>query len=286
MNYQQLSKTLAEAKDSYGKALYDEHEARAIVRVFLEDYHGFTLSDIFSGRSVEPDAEVWGKILSGMPIQYAVGRALFFGRYFAVRKGVLIPRPETEELCEWIIGESNNTDSILDIGSGSGCIAVTLALETGAEVTAWDIADTALATTLENALALGAKVNVEKRDALNISMERHDALNSGATDRRWDTIVSNPPYICHKEKAAMEHNVLDYEPSLALFVPDDDPMLFYRAIARYATHTLLPGGRLYFEINPLYAKDLVEMLAKEGFTDITLRNDLYGRQRMIRGTIS
>jgi release factor glutamine methyltransferase len=182
-------------------------------------------------------------------------------------------------LCRWIISEFRDESlefrdcSILDIGTGSGCIAITLAADLPkAEVTAWDISGEALQVARENA----------KRLHFNVIFELADALNTPLDHERWDVIVSNPPYICNKEREAMEQNVLDYEPHTALFVPDDDPLLFYRAIAEYGNKALKSDGWLYFEINPLYAEPLRELLSAMSYQDLEIKNDQYGKQRFIR----
>lgn len=260
--------------------LYDDHEAASIVRLMLETRFTMTYTDIACGaignlndddtRELEA---LMRRLETGEPVQYALGEAQFMGRTFRVEPGVLIPRPETEELCRWIIAENKHTCDILDIGCGSGCISVTLAAELPmAHISAWDISDTALRVTTENAYRLGTQVNTTKQNALQPPTDEH----------RWDVIVSNPPYICFREKADMEPNVLEHEPSLALFVPDDDPLLFYRAIAQYAHRALKPSGKLYFEINPLYAQETAQMLQTIGCEEIETRHDEFGKQRMIR----
>ena len=171
-------------------------------------------------------------------------------------------------------GEEAPHPSILDIGTGSGCIAITIALALPqARVTAWDISTDALAIAAGNAHRLGASVR----------FEHQDALNAPDDEERWDVIVSNPPYICDKERADMSDNVLSYEPELALFVPDSDPLLFYRAIARYASKALKPGGRLLFETNTAYVHEVAQAMANEGFTAIEVRNDCFGKPRMVKG---
>ena len=171
-------------------------------------------------------------------------------------------------------GEEVPHPSILDIGTGSGCIAITVALALPqARVTAWDISTDALAIAAGNAHRLGASVR----------FEHQDALNAPDDEERWDVIVSNPPYICDRERADMSDNVLSYEPELALFVPDSDPLLFYRAIARYASKALKPGGRLLFETNTAYAHEVAQAMANEGFTAIEVRNDCFGKPRMVKG---
>lgn len=173
-------------------------------------------------------------------------------------------------------GEEAPHPSILDIGTGSGCIAITVALALPqAHVTAWDISPDALAIAAGNAHKLGASVR----------FEHQDALSAPDDEERWDVIVSNPPYICDRERADMSDNVLSYEPELALFVPDSDPLLFYRAIARYASKALKPGGRLLFETNTAYAHEVAQAMADEGFTAIEVRNDCFGKPRMVKGAV-
>ena len=269
------------------------------------------------------------RLEKGEPVQYIIGVADFFGRQFHVEPGVLIPRPETEELCRWILASdkhgltrtvrksphqsdtkdresslqsdnevrvspSQSDANILDIGTGSGCIAITLALELpDAQVTAWDISHDALRIAAGNAKSLGANVTFKHRDVLDSSLFTLDSslftLDSSlftlhSSLPKWDLIVSNPPYICEKEKSAMECNVLEHEPHLALFVPDDDPLLFYRAIAQYAVVALKPQGSLFFEINPLYADDLDRMLRIMSYHDISIRQDQFGKPRFLKAT--
>lgn len=285
MNYEQLCQRLS--------CIYDTGEAKAIVRWVLDVRFGLSMTDIYCGKvtqlSPNDQAEleqIMQKLEKSEPVQYVLGVADFCGRQFHVAPGVLIPRPETAELCQ-IIGEEvrgiseycqreeNRHYTILDVGTGSGCIAVTLSLDIPkAMVTAWDISDDALAIAKGNAVSLGADVRFERCDAL--------ALNSEAN--RWDVIVSNPPYICQKEANEMEDNVLRYEPDMALFVPDDDPLLFYRHIMNYAVSALRPDGRLYFEINPLYADCIVNNLLQLGFVNVTSVNDQYGKARFIKAS--
>lgn len=252
-------------------------EAKAVTRLVMETLYGLTYADLLCGRmQTLPEAplrNVLSRLLQNEPVQYVLGQADFCGRTFRVGPCVLIPRPETEELCRWIIGSTQRGARILDIGTGSGCIACTLAAEiAGSRLSAWDVSETALATTADNARRLGVEVNVMRMDAL------HPTPPAGPA---WDTIVSNPPYICQQERAEMRPNVVDYEPEEALFVSDADPLLFYRAIAAYAAKALVPGGRLYFEINPLYAKPLQDMLRQAGFGKAEIREDQFGKQRFI-----
>ena len=274
MTYRELWRTL--------EPLYGNGEARAITDYVLDVCFGLSKADILCGAVDEMTAEktaelnkIFGRLTEGEPVQYVLGRAEFSGRWFNVRPGVLIPRPETEELCAWITADSKASASpkVLDIGTGSGCIAITLQLDMPeSKVTAWDISADALDVARENAQQLGANVNFVKLDALNAKPEGE-----------WDVIVSNPPYICEKEKKDMAVNVLEHEPHTALFVPDADPLLFYRAITRLAVQTLNKGGRLYFEINPIYADDTCRMMQAEGMTAVELRSDMYGKQRMAKG---
>ena len=207
------------------------------------------------------------------PIQYILGYSDFCGLKFKVTPATLIPRPETSELVEWIVSEANSNESILDIGTGSGCIAISLAHKLPqSKVTAWDISPDALAVATENSKANGCAVEFEEIDILAYK----------PTGELFDIIVSNPPYIKENEKAEMHSNVLDWEPHTALFVPDNDPLLFYRTIAEKGLVLLKPGGKLYFEINRAHGKETVEMLKSLGYTGIELRKDFADNDRMIR----
>ena len=290
MTYNELWRQLAQ--------IYNEGEAKAIARMTYEERFGLTLSDIYLGKDAQLSAdcqtelkEIAKRLLQGEPIQYVLGQADFCGRQFMVNEHVLIPRPETEELCQWILAADlheltqavrcrplSSAAEILDIGTGSGCIAITLAAEMPqAEVTAWDISAEALMVAAENARRHNVHVSFEQVDALHLTSDIcHQA------SAVFDIIVSNPPYICYKEREAMENNVLEHEPHTALFVPDDDPLLFYRAIAQYGQSALKDDGWLYFEINPIYAEALCDMLSKMSYRDIEIKEDQYGKQRMIR----
>lgn len=268
-------------------SIYDTDEAKAIVRWMLDEKFGLSLTDIVCGKlddlTEEECIELEKTMLrleQGEPVQYVLGVAEFCGRRFHVEPGVLIPRPETGELCRWISQKNRPsvTSQILDVGTGSGCIAITLALEIPeAKVTAWDISEEALRIAQKNAEALEAEVAFEKRDALDSSQcTIHYSLPL------WDVIVSNPPYVCHKEAAGMERHVLEHEPHLALFVPDDDPLRFYRAIAEYALKTLNPNGLLYFELNPLYAHETEAMVRRIGFAETEIKQDMFGKQRFLK----
>ena len=373
MTYNQLWKRLT--------AIYNEREAQAIVRTVLDALFGMSLTDICLGKVTQLSADdttrlekIMQRLEKSEPVQYVLGAEWFAGRLFDVAPGVLIPRPETEDLVKWACDEAKEKEkednskeergkeeeevsekgeaskkeeqplssllkeekeglrkgkdasqkeeqplssplkeekeglrkgedasqkeeqplssllksnkevsekgeevphpSILDIGTGSGCIAITVALALPqARVTAWDISTDALAIAAGNAHRLGASVR----------FEHQDALSAPDDEERWDVIVSNPPYICDRERADMSDNVLSYEPELALFVPDSDPLLFYRAIARYASKALKPGGRLLFETNTAYAHEVAQTMADEGFTAIEVRNDCFGKPRMVKG---
>ena len=266
--------------------LYDAGEAQAIVRTVLDVEYGMTLTDIICGKVNELSSdeernleEIIARLQNGEPVQYVLGKADFAGRTFHVEPGVLIPRPETAELCQWIEEEVSSLEAderkqILDICTGSGCIAITLGLTLpNSEVTGWDISEDALRI---------AQGNVEMLKAGNVRIEYQDALMLPKAAETADIIVSNPPYICEKEKADMEKNVLEHEPSIALFVPDEDPLKFYRAIAEYASSALKSEGALYFEINPIYEKETRKMLQSLGFKDIETKEDAFGKKRMMK----
>ncbi len=258
--------------------LYGEREARSIALLAAAESSGLPeaafLTDSQAEIAIDGLDAIIEQLAAGRPVQYVTGTAPFLGRRFAVRKGILIPRPETEELTAWILREERNASAILDVGTGSGCIAATLAAELpDAAVAAADLSEAALAIAAENCRALGVRVDLRRADAL------HDLAE--VFPKPFDVIVSNPPYVPQRDRATMHPNVRDYEPSEALFVPDDDPLLFYRAIARAGRRMLRPQGRLYFEIYSQYADALRTLLAAEGYTDIRIRNDLFERPRML-----
>lgn len=275
---------------------YNDGEARAIARILIEELFGLSYADIVCGATEQLSADdtlrldtAVRRIEQGEPLQHVLGYADFCGNRFCVNGSVLIPRPETE----WLVDEGaklmdgcvasdetqhkapHSPKRILDIGTGSGCIAISLKLRLGdAYVEAWDISEEALRTAQDNADALKAEVVFRKRDALR-------ADNTAAP---WDLIVSNPPYICDSERSAMDDNVLLHEPHTALFVPDDDPLRFYRAIARYALLTLNIGGNLLFECNTRYAEATGKMLSDMGFEEVTVSDDCFGLPRFVRGS--
>ena len=259
--------------------LYDAREARSIARLLVCERAGITQSALLTDPGAELTVEGLDRdverLAAGEPLQYLLGGSEFYGRRFTVREGVLIPRPETEELVDRIIrSEQGAPCRILDVGTGSGCIAATLALELPeAKLFATDIAEEALAVAGENFRRLGARVTLRRADALKELPERFP--------EPFDVIVSNPPYVPESDRAAMHLNVRDHEPALALFVPDDDPLRFYRAIARAGRQMLRPGGRLWFEIYERAAAELAAMLAGEGYTAIERYRDLFDKERMI-----
>ena len=259
--------------------IYEAGEAKAIVRNVLEMQFHLSFAEILCGKVTELSADnqaelekIMIRLEKSEPVQYVLGTAFFYGRPFHVAPGVLIPRPETTELCQWII-EAPKEGSILDIGTGSGCIAITLAIELPqAHVSAWDISEEALTIAKANANVLNAHVNFEKQDALAPLID----------ERKWDIIVSNPPYIKSKEREEMEKNVLEYEPTIALFAPESNPIAFYQSIGNYAAKTLLPDGLLYFELNPLTANAVGSYLESIGFKDIEYREDQFHKQRFLK----
>lgn len=273
MNEQQLWRRLT--------AVYDEREAKAVARWLLDVGFGLSLTDVLCGgiEQLEPVEQerlerLTARLCKGEPVQYVLGVADFCGRTLHVEPGVLIPRPETEELCRWAVAEACGP-RVLDIGTGSGCIAITLALDLKhAEVTAWDISVEALRIAAANAERLGA----------DVSFVRQDALCPPADTERWELIVSNPPYVMNKEREGMSPNVLDYEPHLALFVPDDDPWVFYRHIADYACRALCSKGSLMLETSPLLAETVSNYLSAVGFQQVEVRCDQFGKQRFIKAT--
>lgn len=279
--------------------VYDQREARAVARMLVEEKFSLSFADIICG-GVEalPDADKqWieaavKRLEQGEPIQYVLGWAWFGGLKFNVRSGVLIPRPETEWLVDNICAHPAPSNDrplrILDIGTGSGCIALSIKQrlpETYVE--AWDISTEALSIAADNARSLSLDVVWCQQDALNITpnvLSTVPNYNSVVPDSPlWDVIVSNPPYICERERTDMARNVLEHEPSTALFVPDTDPLLFYRAITRYAVGSLNEGGRLLFECNTLYAGDTARMMADEGMTATQVYDDCFGKPRFAVG---
>lgn len=259
---------------------YTAEEVSALSRIVCCDLLGQAPTDYYLGKDIvlsskkEQELEdILQRLSRFEPLQYIEGRTLFLGREFWVAPGVLIPRPETEELVELMLKEIPADARILDVGTGSGCIAISLAKELpDALVTAWDVSPEALSVARANARKLQANVRFVECDVLACQVDEVGL---------YDVIVSNPPYVTEAEKADMEPNVLQWEPSLALFVPDDDPLRFYRRIAVLGRDMLADGGRLYFEINRAYGREMVEMLRTMGYVRVRVEKDLSQNDRFV-----
>lgn len=273
-------KSIAEQINKNLFSCYTAGEVSALTRIIATELLGvsqmaFYLKDdipLTSGQQTLLDNAI-ERLKKQEPIQYILGYSDFCGLRFKVTPATLIPRPETSELVEWIASEATGNEGILDIGTGSGCIAISLAHKLPqSKITAWDISPDALAVAAENSKANGCDVEFEEVDILAYR----------PTGKQFDIIVSNPPYIKENEKPAMHSNVLDWEPHTALFVPDSDPLLFYCAIAKKGLTLLKPGCSLYFEINRAHGKETMEMLESLGYTEIELRKDFADNDRMIR----
>lgn len=268
-------------------SIYDEQEIESFFYLLLESYQGKKRIDLALNPDMEMDAlqliqweSALSELLNQKPIQYIIGATEFYGLPFMVNENTLIPRPETEELVEWIVAESRESApgslKILDIGTGSGCIAISLAKNLpNAEVFAVDVSEKALAVAKKNADTNKVKVNFIQADILKIN----DLVELST---HFDIIVSNPPYVRHLEKAEIKPNVLEYEPHLALFVEDSDALLFYRKIAELANQNLVEKGKLFFEINQYLGKETLQLLEKFGFNSTELKKDIYGNDRMTR----
>lgn len=287
--------------------LYGPQEAKAMTRMLLEDLFSLSFADILCGATEHlSDADTLrlqqsvDRLLDAEPLQYVIGTAFFCGHPFHVAPSVLIPRPETEWIVDTAVNlvTSGSSPRILDIGTGSGCIATSISIALADKhcyTEAWDISEDALRIAADNAARLGAAVEFRRRDALRLeedffAEERLGEEQGGAevlsadnaSSASWDIIVSNPPYICNREAADMHANVLRHEPHLALFVPDTDPLLFYRAIARYAMRSLRKGGWLLFECNTLYAHVTAQMTLDMGFATSVVEDDCFGKPRFVK----
>ena len=265
-----------------GAELYGEAEARQIAEMVLES-RGVSRNMLLVEPNEElqfPDLDsVINDIRAWRPVQYIIGTAEFAGMDFEVSDAVLIPRPETEELVDWIASEVGDSASILDVGTGSGCIAIALSRAvSGSSVWALDISAEALAVARRNGAKYAPDVRFVEGDALSDF--------SALFDEKFDVVVSNPPYIPDSDSRLMRRNVTDYEPHTALFVPDNDPLLFYRSIARTALRMLKAEGKLYFEIYELLADEMQRMLRAEGYEEIVVREDFRGKPRMICAKLS
>lgn len=262
-------------------SLYDEKEVESFFYLTLEQFHQIKRIDLALNPEMEMDAQQllrWEDVVIELqkqkPIQYILGETEFYGLPFLVNENTLIPRPETEELVDLIIAESRQSkvESVLDIGTGSGCIAISLAKNLdNATVFAIDVSEKALEVAQKNA----------DLNKIEVHFIQKDILETADLEQQFDIIVSNPPYVRMLEKAEIKTNVLDYEPHLALFVDDNDALLFYRKIAQLALKNLKPNGKLYFEINQYLGKETVNLLQELGFKDVRLIKDIYGNDRMI-----
>lgn len=262
---------------------YDVREAQQLFHMAAEAITGKSRIDWQLSSRPWTEAE-WEQLqqyaqqlAEGQPIQYVLGYAYFYNRKFTVNPHVLIPRVETEELVQKVLSLINTGNSILDIGTGSGCIAISLALEAQAKnviVSACDISEAALTVAKENAHALHASVHFFQQNALDVE---------GFTAPTQHIIVSNPPYVCMQEMGEMAKHVKEFEPHLALFVPDENPLVFYASIASIAQKLLITGGYLCFEINQQYGKEVASLLQKKGFTEVSLYADMYQNDRMVIG---
>lgn len=282
--------------------LYGPQEAKAMTRMLLEDLFSLSFADVLCGATEHlSDADTLrlqqsvARLLDAEPLQYVTGTAFFCGHPFHVAPGVLIPRPETEWIVDTAVGlVTSSAPRILDIGTGSGCIATSISLalaDRHCHTEAWDISEDALRIAADNAERLGAEVKFRRHDALRLEEDFPAEENQGGAEalsdtnaaaESWNIIVSNPPYICNREAADMHANVLRHEPHLALFVPDTDPLLFYRAIARYAMRSLRKGGWLLFECNTLYAHDTAQMASDMGFATSVVEDDCFGKPRFVK----
>lgn len=267
---------------------YDAYEAESFFYLILEEKHKLRQIDLALNHELtfsESDFIVWNSLLKDLkkeiPIQYLLGKTHFYGLDFEVNENVLIPRPETEELVEWIINEHSKADrtkkiKILDIGTGSGCIAISLAKNIpNADVYAIDVSKKAIETAKRNAL----------NNKVEVNFILQDILDTETLKCNFDIIVSNPPYVRNLEKQEIKKNVLDYEPHLALFVEDNDALIFYRKIAELAKKNLLENGQLYFEINQYLGKETKDLLENMHFKNIELRKDIYDNDRMISSKV-
>lgn len=260
--------------------LYPPEEIKSISKIICEDLLGIDYLSLYIDKDIilsDKQKQELNSILDRLqrfePIQYIVEKVEFYGRTFFIAPGVLIPRTETEHLVDIIVKKETNAKRILDIGTGSGCIGITLAKEmANSYVEAWDVSDRALQIAKKNNLDLNGGVKIKRKDILK------DFL----LDSSFDLIVSNPPYVTIKEREGMDPNVLDWEPSLALFVPDESPLMFYKRIAEIGMELLDPDGVLYFEINSLFGQQLVELLERLGYAEVELKQDFFQRDRFIR----
>ncbi len=264
---------------------YSPDEAREMAFMLLDHYFGLRKTDVLTDKPLPPNRTEpdWFRILERLnrqePIQHVIGTTIFCGLEFEVSPDVLIPRPETEDLVRLIMHDfADRTDNvpIVDIGTGSGCIAVTLArFLPQSVVTGWDVSEDALALAQRNADKLNADVQFTIQDILNVNID---------PETRFDVVVSNPPYVTRSEAADMDRNVLDYEPGLALFVEDSDPLVFYKAVADFCVKHLTKNGACYVEINERFGEATRAVFAERGFANIHVYKDIHGKDRSVRAT--
>lgn len=261
--------------------VYDQREAENIGYLLLEDIFAITRADVISEHEMKISQEELDvcilRLLNNEPLQYVTGIADFYGRKFSLSSGALIPRPETEELCELIINENKiSHPKIVDVGVGSGCIAITLAAELKGTVYGIDVSDDAIAIAENNSEELQVVVDFIQSDILKDSLPTDEL----------DILVSNPPYIPYQDQGKMRTNVLRYEPELALFVKDENPLVFYKRIAKLGIQGLKPNGRLYFEIHESFGEEVKDYLENIGYLGVRIHKDMQGKNRMISATNS
>lgn len=291
-----IIETVQELKSIVGE-VYSPNELREIIYRIFDSLIGYSRLDVELKGDTLLESEIYSTVVKMAhrlaeeePIQYILNEGHFYGMELKVAPGVLIPRPETEELVQWIITDYKQEQttvklpSILDIGTGSGAIAIALASNIeGSRVTAYDISPEAIAIAEDNAKTQEVDVDIEQVDILK--WRDSNQLSGELRDGRYNIIVSNPPYITDREKLEIRDNVLKYEPHLALFVEDSDPLIFYREIAQYAKEALLDNGALYFEINQYFGAETVALLKELGYSSVELRSDLSGNSRVIKAKI-
>ena len=273
--------TIKDFRQNFNESLatiYPTVEIDSLFFQLMEYVLNVSRSEIILNFNAELDQEIENDVVKFMnrlnknePIQYIIGQTSFAGIPILLNRHVLIPRPETESLVYWIKSREPDGLSILDICTGSGCIAFALENHISAKLTAWDISNDALKVAKQTAVSIGS----------NVSFSQVDILKQTQTQDRWDVIVSNPPYVLELEKPKIHANVLEYEPHLALFTSIEDPIQFYRAIIKFAVLHLCPGGRLYFELNPNTAKEVISLLKTMDFIDIVVENDMQNQARML-----
>ena len=258
---------------------YPNEEILSIFKILCKQYMNMSPTklllageELINNKQIDMFSKAIIKLLSEEPIQYILETTSFYGLEFICSPSALIPRPETEELVDWIVKSETNEIKILDIGTGTGCISVSLANRNGFVVDALDVSSSALELAKQNA----------KKNEVDINFIEADIFEY-ISDKQYDLIVSNPPYIRNLEKKKMQNNVLNFEPQLALFVEDDDPLVFYNSILQFANSNLYEKGSVYFEINENFSREMESLLYSYGFTEIELKKDSFGKNRFIRG---